>query len=195
MREVSDCVPGYSCLFSKHARRTGTDWNLPYSPHAPWSCFIRSLWFTATCHALIMPSDAGDCRPSAVNLGEPIAVLTGDAPIVRALQLMASPPASHWREAMKIVDLLGNAVAGDEGVIAGQVMEEQHEAMPPNQSAKELLARYHYRKMAALFRAACLAGQLQPEQTTRRPGLRSEITPEPIINSRTTSSTAARTRN
>ena len=94
------------------------------------------------------------------KFGEPIAVLTGDALIVRALQLMASAPASHVREAMEIVDLLGNAVAGDDGVIAGQAMEKQLEAMPLKQSAGELLTRYHHRKTAALFRAACLAGAI-----------------------------------
>ena len=100
------------------------------------------------------------------KFGEPIAVLTGDVLIVRALQLMASAPASHAREAMEIVNVFGNAVAGDEGVIAGQAMEVQLEALSPDQCATELLARYHYRKTAALFRAACLAGAIAARSST-----------------------------
>jgi geranylgeranyl diphosphate synthase type II len=92
------------------------------------------------------------------KFGEGTAVLTGDALLVRALQVMTSAPASHAREAMKIIDLLGDAVTGDNGIIAGQAMEEELEAMPPSQRRTELLAQYHYRKTAALFRAACLVG-------------------------------------
>lgn len=128
------------------------------------ACSLELFHTASLVHDDLPCFDNADTRRGVPTVhrkfGEPIAVLTGDVLIVRALQLMALAPASCAREAMEIINVFGNAVAGDEGVIAGQAMELQLEALSPDQCATESLARYHYRKTAALFRAACLAGAI-----------------------------------
>ncbi|MBV8436709.1 MAG: polyprenyl synthetase family protein [Silvibacterium sp.] len=128
------------------------------------ACSLELFHTASLVHDDLPCFDNADMRRGLPTLhrkfGEPIAVLAGDALIVRALQLIASSPPSHAHEAMEIVKLLGDAVAGEDGVIAGQAMEEQLELIPPDQSAAESLTRYHYRKTAALFRAACTAGAI-----------------------------------
>lgn len=96
--------------------------------------------------------------------GEPLAVLTGDALLTLAFEVLADTPPRLARRALRIVRLLGQATGSREGIIGGQSLEQG----APDVSKKglanavpvppDLLGRYHAMKTAALFRLAAEAG-------------------------------------
>jgi geranylgeranyl diphosphate synthase type II len=96
-------------------------------------------------------------RPSVHKaFGSPIAVLAGDALIVSAFQLLARHVESAPAQAAGLFSIIGGAVGGPRGVIAGQAWECE-EQIPINE--------YHRAKTGSLFAAATLAGALAAGQT------------------------------
>lgn len=108
-------------------------------------------------------------RPSNHKVfGEGMAVLTGDALLTRAFELLAALP---WAgvaadRALRITAEVAQA-AGTEGLIGGQVADLQAEGKSPagpegwsREEAEEALAFIHRAKTGALFRASLRCGAI-----------------------------------
>ena len=83
------------------------------------------------------------------EFGEQIAVLTGDALIVMAFELIARHSASHPERLGSLISLIGSSVGVPRGIVAGQAWESEENLN---------LANYHEEKTGALFAAATMAG-------------------------------------
>lgn len=81
--------------------------------------------------------------------GEPLAVLTGDALIVSAFEMLGLSVARDCRRAGSIIGIVARAVGGPSGIVAGQAWECEPQVP---------LALYHRAKTGALFSAATMAG-------------------------------------
>jgi geranylgeranyl diphosphate synthase type II len=85
--------------------------------------------------------------------GEPLAVLAGDALIVRALELLGCAIADGHPKAAAVFSAVTQSVGMPGGITAGQAWEcEPEDAVD--------LAAYHRAKTGALFTAACASGAL-----------------------------------
>jgi len=89
-------------------------------------------------------------KPSVhVTYGEPLAVLTGDALIVHAFQVLAEAGATAPDRLPKLLRIVTGGVGMPGGIVAGQAFEcEDHIPLSPYQQAKT----------GALFAAATMAG-------------------------------------
>lgn len=100
-------------------------------------------------------------RPSChAAFGEPTAILAGDALLALAFDTLARTTTKSSR-ALRLVQLLGEAVGSRRGIIGGQALEQQ---------ATVDLHDYHARKTAALFRAAAAGAALavgHPQEVSR----------------------------
>ncbi|MFN3197465.1 MAG: polyprenyl synthetase family protein [Bradymonadia bacterium] len=83
------------------------------------------------------------------RFGEPMAVLVGDALIVRAFELVARAPTAHPQRMALIMREIAAGVGAPGGIVAGQAWESE-----PNVE----LTAYHRAKTAALFESAVAAG-------------------------------------
>lgn len=103
--------------------------------------------------------------------GEPAAMLTGDALLTLAFEVLSQPAAAVLPQAMRIVSLMARCVGSREGIIGGQSLElswtpQRALGDIPNLTEPELqrqasaVARYHRMKTGALFGAAAQAGAL-----------------------------------
>jgi len=91
-------------------------------------------------------------RPSVHRAyGEPIAVLTGDALIIGAYDVVARAGAEHPRRLSPLITTISRAVGTPHGIVAGQAWES--EVDPP-------LERYHRAKTGSLFVGAAMAGAI-----------------------------------
>lgn len=81
--------------------------------------------------------------------GEPLAVLVGDALIVRAFEALAGGAAGAPERMVELIRIVGASVGAPDGIIAGQAWECE---------AKVPLDRYQQAKTGALFAAATMAG-------------------------------------
>ena len=89
-------------------------------------------------------------KPSVqAAFGEPIAVLTGDALIVLAFDVLARRTAHCPERLSALVMLMSRAVGLPSGIVAGQAWECEPAAD---------LTRYHRQKTGALFSGATMAG-------------------------------------
>jgi len=82
-------------------------------------------------------------------VGEPLAVLAGDALIVLAFQTLARHGAGRPERMGRLVEIVGSAVGVPAGIVAGQAWESEPDAA---------LVEYQREKTGALFVAACMAG-------------------------------------
>lgn len=90
-------------------------------------------------------------KPSVhMAFGQPLALLTGDALIVLAFQVLAAASGSSGQRITQLVRTLGQGVGLPAGIVAGQAWECEDE--PPS------LEAYHRSKTGALFAAATMAG-------------------------------------
>lgn len=97
-------------------------------------------------------------KPSVhAAFGEPLAVLTGDALLVLAFQLLGETPPRLAQRGLKILQRVGSATGGRHGIICGQSLEEGR--TPVEWSATDV-HRYHTLKTAALFRLSTEAGAI-----------------------------------
>ncbi len=83
------------------------------------------------------------------SFGEPIALLAGDALIVLAFQTLALAGARAPDRLVDLLHIVGRAVGGPTGIVAGQAWECEP-SVP--------LSDYQQAKTGSLFAAACLAG-------------------------------------
>lgn len=81
--------------------------------------------------------------------GEPLAVLTGDALIIRAFEFVAEIGGDHPDRMARIILALGQAAGAPRGITAGQGWESEDD---PD------LSVYHRLKTGALFEGAVIAG-------------------------------------
>ena len=89
-------------------------------------------------------------RPSVhAAFGQPLAVLTGDALIVLAFQVLARSGAAQPSRLAALIGVLGRAAGVPSGIVAGQAWECEDEID---------LAQYQRAKTGALFAAATVAG-------------------------------------
>lgn len=89
-------------------------------------------------------------KPSVqVEFGEPLALLTGDALIVLAFQVLAARAADHPQRFGTLVQIIGSNVGLPRGIVAGQAFECE--------SAVDI-ETYHRAKTGALFAASTMAG-------------------------------------
>lgn len=105
-----------------------------------------------------------------VLFGEPLAILTGDALIALAFEVLAQAPANLEPRAMQIISLVARALSSTEGLAGGQSLEcpGDHGVGPASAvggadsaaCSPRLVERCHDMKTAALFRAAAHAGVL-----------------------------------
>jgi len=84
-------------------------------------------------------------------MGEPLALLTGDALIVLAFEIIADGAAGAERSLAPLLLTVSRAVGGPAGLVAGQAWECE---------PRVVLADYHRAKTAALFVAATEAGAI-----------------------------------
>ncbi|MGF1462941.1 MAG: polyprenyl synthetase family protein [Maricaulaceae bacterium] len=91
-------------------------------------------------------------RPSLHRaFGVPLAVLAGDALIIRAFELVARASVGSPLRLAGLLTTIGAAVGGSEGLVAGQAWESEPEID---------LEQYHQAKTSALFVAATAGGAL-----------------------------------
>jgi geranylgeranyl diphosphate synthase, type II len=83
--------------------------------------------------------------------GDRLAVLTGDALIVLAFEALARAGVHEAQRALRLISLVGRAIAGPQGIIAGQAWECEREID---------LSEYQRAKTGALFAAATMAGAI-----------------------------------
>lgn len=89
-------------------------------------------------------------KPSVhVRFGEPLALLTGDALIVLAFQLLADGACARPERLGALVKILGSHVGVPGGIVAGQAWECE---------ADIDIETYHRAKTGALFAAATMSG-------------------------------------
>ncbi len=89
-------------------------------------------------------------KPSLhVAFGEPLAVLTGDALIVLAFQVLAAASGAAPERLAALIGIVGGGVGLPTGIVAGQAWECEPD-IP--------LSRYQQAKTGALFAAATMAG-------------------------------------
>ncbi|MEM9458834.1 MAG: polyprenyl synthetase family protein [Myxococcota bacterium] len=88
--------------------------------------------------------------------GEPMAVLTGDALITLAFELLADDDGPHHRRALALVRLLAETTGSGRGIIGGQSLE-LHPARWDDDRPMAQVEDYHRRKTAALFEFAMKA--------------------------------------
>jgi geranylgeranyl diphosphate synthase, type II len=81
--------------------------------------------------------------------GEPLAVLTGDALIVLAFELLARAAGRHSDRLADLITIVAQSVGAPTGIVAGQAWECE-----PSLD----LAQYHREKTGSLFVAATMAG-------------------------------------
>lgn len=81
--------------------------------------------------------------------GEPLALLTGDALIVLAFEILAGAAAAHPGRLAPLVRIVAAATGADGGICAGQAWECE---------PRIDLSRYHRAKTGALFSASTMAG-------------------------------------
>lgn len=88
------------------------------------------------------------------KFGEPLALLTGDALIVLAMETIARECAITPSLTSPLISIVGRAVGTPHGIIAGQAWESED---------KIPLHDYHRAKTGALFTGACAAGAVAAE--------------------------------
>lgn len=91
-----------------------------------------------------------------VKFGESTALLAGDALLTRAFLTVSAADTLTPEQRMHAVRLLAEA-AGDNGMLAGQVMDTRAELSP---ISEEALLKTHRLKTGALIRVSCLLGAL-----------------------------------
>lgn len=110
-------------------------------------------------------------RPTVHRVyGQPLAILTGDALLCLAFEVLADAPEECASRALKIARLLGAATGSREGVIGGQSIEQGGVRFEPSFDGfadlprdawlycASILDRYHAMKSGALFKLAAEAG-------------------------------------
>lgn len=99
--------------------------------------------------------DNADTRRGKVTVhkqfGEPLALLTGDALIVMAYQVLARSSRQHPMRAVQLFGLISDGVGAPDGIVAGQAWECE---------TRVELGQYQRAKTGALFVAATCAGAL-----------------------------------
>lgn len=114
---------------------------------------IEMLHCASLVHDDLPCFDDADLRrgkPSVhVAFGEPLAVLTGDALIVLAFELITRQSGVAQARVANLVRIVAGAVGSRGGITAGQAWEAEPEID---------LVRYHQAKTGALFAGATMAG-------------------------------------
>lgn len=86
--------------------------------------------------------------------GESTALLAGDALLTRAFETVASAECLSTEKRVSAIQILASA-AGDQGMLAGQIMDIRAEEVTPSE---ETLLKLHAHKTGALIRGACMLG-------------------------------------
>jgi geranylgeranyl diphosphate synthase type II len=119
------------------------------------ACSLELLHCASLAHDDLPCFDDADVRRGKPSLhrafGQPLAVLTGDALIVLAFELIARAGTATPQRALALTMVLAQAVGTPKGIVAGQAWES--EASVP-------LDLYHRAKTGALFTAATMAGAI-----------------------------------
>lgn len=119
------------------------------------ACAIELLHCASLVHDDLPCFDDADLRRGRPSVhrahGEALAVLTGDALIVQAIDVIARAPSSTPSRLVAIVATLTRAAGAEQGLVAGQGWESES-SVP--------LERYHRAKTGALFVAATTVGAL-----------------------------------
>lgn len=111
-----------------------------------------------------------------IMFGEPIAILTGDALLSRAFEVIAESPQKLAHRALSLLRLFGVAAGSRQGLIGGQSLEQESPQLGGGKRAAAsssassssgalafspgLVERYHLMKSASMFRLAARAGAL-----------------------------------
>ena len=99
--------------------------------------------------------DDADVRRGQVTVhkqfGEPLALLTGDALIVMAYQMLARSGRQHPMRTVQLLSVISDGVGAPNGIVAGQAWECE---------SRVELSQYQRAKTGALFVAATCAGAL-----------------------------------
>jgi geranylgeranyl diphosphate synthase type II len=114
---------------------------------------IEILHCASLVHDDLPCFDAADLRRGRPSVhkafGERLAVLAGDALIVLAFQSMARIGEVAPQRLMRLLTIIGRAVGGPNGIVAGQAWECEPQVV---------LADYQRAKTGALFAAATMSG-------------------------------------
>ncbi|MDD2211418.1 MAG: polyprenyl synthetase family protein [Clostridia bacterium] len=134
-----------------------------YQPLLPVACALEMIHTYSLIHDDLPVMDDDDYRRGKLTnhkvFGEGIAVLTGDALLTYAFEILARYGEKHqekkavWQVLQEIATAAGTA-----GMIGGQVVDLESEGR--NLVDKELLVYIHTHKTGALFRASLRAGAL-----------------------------------
>lgn len=118
---------------------------------------IELLHCASLVHDDLPCFDDADLRRGKASVhkafGEPIAVLAGDALIVSAFEALGRCVSVAPLRAAGLMSIVGRAVGGPTGIVAGQAWECEVEGSVD-------LAAYHAAKTGSLFSAATLAGAM-----------------------------------
>ncbi len=129
----------------------------------PTACAIELIHSYSLVHDDLPAMDDDDTRrgkPTChIKFGEDIAILTGDALLTLAFELIASNaeiPGIEYRNVVKAIKVIAKA-AGSQGMIGGQVIDLQSEGQSIDY---ETLKTLHSLKTGQLFQASIVAGAI-----------------------------------
>ena len=133
------------------------------------ACAIECVHTYSLVHDDLPCMDDDDLRRGRPSLhrafDEATAVLTGDALLTLAFEILATLPASS-EVALESVRVLSEA-AGSGGLIAGQAMDLAASGATPTRADVELVERIHEKKTASLIAAAMEIGALVSTRATQ----------------------------
>jgi geranylgeranyl diphosphate synthase type II len=119
------------------------------------ACAIELLHCASLVHDDLPCFDDADLRRGKPSVhrayDEAMAVLVGDALIVRAFEILANVAEASPRQAAALIGTMARAAGSPHGLVAGQAWESD---------PRVCLERYHRAKTGALFVAATTAGAL-----------------------------------
>lgn len=129
----------------------------------PFACAIEMIHAYSLIHDDLPCMDNDDYRRGRLTnhkvYGEPMALLAGDALLTKAFEIMLCQMDNSVINPNNIIKAAGfiASCAGMDGMIGGQVIDLENE----NKKAdKDTLIDMHYKKTAALIKAACTAGSI-----------------------------------
>ncbi len=126
----------------------------------PFACALEMIHTYSLIHDDLPAMDNDDLRrgmpTSHIKFGEATAILTGDALLNKAFEIVSAYNGKNVERAMRAVNMLAVS-AGTEGMIGGQVVDMESEGKDISLDALRYL---HLNKTGAIIESACTVGAL-----------------------------------
>ncbi len=129
----------------------------------PFACAMEMIHTYSLVHDDLPAMDDDDLRRGAptchVKFGEANAILTGDALLNKAFEVMAEHGAKNPQKALKVMSVIAKS-SGTDGMIGGQLLDIENGAM-----SQERLEYVDSLKTGAIIKSSCVAGAIFADAT------------------------------